>query len=223
MTPPGEPVAVPSPAGDLEGFLDRPADGGAPRGLAVVCHPHPLYGGSASNKVVVSVARECAAAGYLALRFNFRGVGRSPGAFDGGRGEGEDVAAAVTRVRALGGGARLPLLVAGFSFGAWVGLRVGLSDPRVDFLLGVGIPLKTLDFSYLSGARKPVLLLQGEDDEFGSYSDLEAAAAAFSPACRTERIAGAGHFFHGRLAELRDSVRRGLEALASLVAEGPEK
>lgn len=222
MTP-GEPVVVPSPAGDLEGFLDRPASGGEPRGLAVVCHPHPLYGGSASNKVVVSIARELADAAFLVLRFNFRGVGRSPGAFDGGRGEGEDVAAAVSRVVALGGQRRRPVLLAGFSFGAWVGLRVGQADARVGALLGVGIPLKTLDFSYLANARKPVLLIQGEADEFGTFSDLESAAVRFSPLCERVRIAGAGHFFHGRLAELRDAVRHGLEGPLALVAGGPGK
>jgi len=210
--PPGEPIAVPSPAGDLEGFLDRPPGRTEPAALAVICHPHPLHGGSAANKVVVSVSREWAALGILSLRFNFRGVGASPGAFDGGRGEGEDAVAAVTAVLRAGGGARRVLL-AGYSFGAWVALRSGVADARVEALLGIGIPLTILDFGFLARAKKPVLVIQGERDEFGPASEVAHFAKRFAPAVRVEEVPGLGHFFDGALAPLRAAAGRFLAGL----------
>ena len=222
QTPPGEPFPIPSPAGALEGFLDRPANGAPPRALAVVCHPHPLYGGSAANKVVVSIARELSSAlAFTCLRFNFRGVGKSPGAFDGGRGEGEDAAAAVTALAATAG-ARLPILLAGFSFGAWVAMRVGLADRRVAALLGAGIPVRTLDFSFLAGARKSVVVLQGDGDEFGPCSEVESLARGWPETVRVECVPGAVHFFHGRLNELRAAARRAVLGPLAVALAGAE-
>src|ERR1700704_4869257 len=139
------PLFLPGPAGRLEALLwDVPGRGGIERPplAAVVCHPHPLFGGTMHNKVVYQTAKTLHRFGLPVLRFNFRGVGLSDGAYDKGRGEVEDVAAALDFL--TGKYPDVPLLLAGFSFGSWVGLRAGCSDSRVMELIGLGLPVGDL-------------------------------------------------------------------------------
>src|ERR1700730_12609433 len=158
------------PAGRLEALLWAlpGSDGRAPSCAAVVCHPHPLFGGTMHNKVVYQTAKTLHRFGLPVLRFNFRGVGASEGAHDEGRGEREDVSAALDFLAEEYPG--VSLLLAGFSFGSWVGLRVGCKDARVSDLIGLGLPVGDLvgdrGFSYLEVCNKPKLLVNGEFDQY---------------------------------------------------------
>ncbi|MBI2370018.1 MAG: alpha/beta fold hydrolase [Deltaproteobacteria bacterium] len=192
-------LTIPKADGQLEGILQLP-EGGPPDRLAVLCHPHPEYGGTMHNKVVYYAARTLREAGFGVLRFNFRGVGRSTGSFAHGEGEQEDVRAALDYLAG-----RFPMRdvwVAGYSFGAWVGLRVGCADPRVSTLVGIGIPTKTAEFSFLRDCRKPVLLVQGSQDEFGDPAALQSLYEAAPGPKALAWIEGADHFFEGRLDEV---------------------
>lgn len=157
------------------------------------------------TKALFRTAQAMSQAGMAVLRFNFRGVGLSTGSFDGGIGERDDVRAVLAFAGERFPG--VPLVLGGFSFGASVALGVGVSDPRVAGLLGLGLPLELYDFSYLEGVTKPVLLVQGENDHFGSGADVERLARSFDGAITVRRIAGAGHFFEGRFDALMTAVR----------------
>ena len=205
MYPAGN-LFIPAPHGRVEAILKEPA--GVRRGVALVLHPHPLHGGTMHNKVVFRAARALGDAGLTTLRINFRGVGLSTGTHTGARGgEQEDARLALDYLSANYPG--LPVFLAGFSFGARVGLEVGTRDERVRYLVGVGTPVsieeRDYDFSFLEECRKPLLLVQGERDEFGSVADLRALAARLPPEAqvRVRVIPGAGHFFDEQLEELR--------------------
>ena len=174
---------------------------------AVVCHPHPLYGGTMHNKVVYQTAKTIHRFGVPVLRFNFRGAGQSEGAHDKGHGEVRDVLAALDFLAEEFPGA--PLLLAGFSFGAWVGLNAGCSDARVVELVGLGLPVGDLGgrgVSYLEHCDKAKLLVSGEFDQFGPPDKLRAVVERLPPRVtentRVAVVAGGDHFFTGHLAEL---------------------
>ncbi len=175
---------------------------------AVVCHPHPLFGGTMHNKVVYHAAKTLRRYGLAVLRFNFRGVGLSEGTYDEGRGETTDVRVALDYLSAEFPGT--PLLVAGFSFGAAVGLRAGCQDSRVAELIGLGFPVNDLDAGYLRACAKPKLLLQGAGDRYGSEKNWRALVADFSPetAAQTEVvfIPSADHFFTGHIDEMTTAL-----------------
>lgn len=153
------------------------------------------------NKVIYQVARTLDRLGVATLRFNFRGTGASAGEHDKGRGEQEDVRAALDYMAGEIPGATL--LVAGFSFGCWVGLRAACADPRVKELVGLGAPVNDSDMSYLGTCDKPCLMIQGERDPYGSPRKLEDVIAAFPERMRRETsvvvVPGADHFFTGLL------------------------
>ena len=196
---------IPVAHGQLEAVLKEPD---VPlRGAAVVCHPHPLFGGTMHTKAVYRAAQGLVDAGLVALRFNFRGVGISTGSHDDGHGEKDDLRAALDWLEARH--PTLPLVVGGFSFGSMVGLSVGADEARVVSLLGFGLPVEKdeYDFSFLARVEKPTLVVQGENDEFGSGA---AVAELFRPMrshVTVVRISGADHFFIERLDELRETVR----------------
>lgn len=193
------------PAGKLEALLWLPAaDCG--KLAAVICHPHPLYGGTMHNKVVYQAARTLHRLGVPVLRFNFRGAGLSQGKHDEGRGELDDVRTAIDYLAQEYPGREL--LQGGFSFGAVVGLRVGCEDARVTELLGMGLPAEHSDLSFLLSCTKPKLIVQGTRDEHGSEAKVRALVEKMPPPLRAEFIAGADHFFTGRLHELEEAVRR---------------
>ena len=197
MSDDGDETFLRGPAGRIEALF-TPSPGS--RAAALVCHPHPRYGGTMYNKVAYRAGRALHAAGWSVLRFNFRGVGGSEGSFDDGRGERDDAAAMIDHLAR----AHDDLLVAGFSFGAWVGLDAGLRDARVSKLVGIGLPVNVFDFAFFHGGAKPTLLVHGDRDEFGDVERVRALAAA----TRAELcvVAGADHFFEGKLDALREAI-----------------
>ena len=199
------------PEGRLEALLNAGADHATH--AALVCHPHPLFGGTLHNKVVFHTMKALNSFGFPVLRFNFRGAGLSQGEHDQGNGEVDDVRAALDW---LDTEYHLPLLFAGFSFGAAVGLRAACSDARVRAVIGVGTPVVpvaeateeprvyTLDF--LQQCVKPKLFVSGARDQFSPRAKLEALVASVAEPKKLVLIEGADHFFEGRLRELRDAI-----------------
>ena len=193
---------IPGPAGRLEAILmrsDEPAIA-----AAVVCHAHPLHGGMMHFKVVFRAAKALSDQGVAALRFNFRGVGRSEGVHDHGRGEQDDAVAALDEMH--GRFPALPLILGGFSFGSAVSLRIGARDGRVDALFALGFPLSMLpDTTFLDGIRRPCLFVQGEHDEFGPGDQVRESAARVQGSSLVV-VPGADHFFTDHLHELQGAV-----------------
>jgi alpha/beta superfamily hydrolase len=186
------------PAGDIECAIDTPA--GMARGLALVCHPHPLHGGTMDNKVVQTLARAFVQRGYEAVRFNFRGVGASAGAWDEGRGETEDARAVLAACRQPG----QALLLAGFSFGAYVAARVAAGLPAeqaAERLVLVGPAASRFDMPAVPAGT---LVIHGEADDVVPLSDVLAWARPLSQPVTV--VPGAGHFFHGQLPLLKSLV-----------------
>src|SRR2546429_5209154 len=168
MYPAGN-LVVPTPHGRLEAILKEPRAVSI-RGVALVLHPHPLFGGTMHNKVVFRAAAALNDAGLIALRINFRGVGQSTGTHDEGYGERDDVLAGLDYLASHY--RDQPLTLGGFSFGARVGLEVGITDERVVRLISIGTPVDKYDFSFLEGCRKPILFVQGAHDEYGNVERL---------------------------------------------------
>ena len=193
------------PAGRLESILWSPSDG-SPRMAALVCHPHPLFGGTMHNKVVYQAAKSLDALGLPVLRFNFRGTGLSEGKHDRGEGERGDVRAGLDFLAAEF--PNVPILVAGFSFGCWVGLRVGCEDARVISLIGLGAPVNNADFSYLAKCAKPKLFVLGANDIYGAPDKLKSVVTAAAGENKIVIVEDADHFFVGKL----DQVDRAITA-----------
>ncbi|MGH7589026.1 MAG: alpha/beta hydrolase [Gemmatimonadota bacterium] len=194
-------VFIPGPSGRLEAIY-KPAER-APVG-AIVCHPHPQHGGTMHNKVVYRAAKAFEVLGWAVLRFNFRGVGSSEGSFADGRGEANDVRAALTWLADRN--PETALVVAGFSFGSVVGLPVGARDPRVSHLVGIGTPIDSFPFDLLADVPKPKLFIQGDKDEHGPLPELEAGLAGVAKPWELVVIEGADHFFEGRLPEMQRAI-----------------
>lgn len=202
MYPAGN-LFIPVAHGQLEAILKEPRATSI-SGVALVLHPHPLGGGTMHNKVVFRAARALNDAGLITLRINFRGVGQSTGEHDDGQGELEDVRAGLDYLRDTF--PSQPITLCGFSFGARVGLEVGLSDERVRNLISIGTPVDKYDFGFLESCRKPILLVHGDRDEFGSMPrllDLVARIREHNPAVELHVIKDSGHFFEGHLDELK--------------------
>jgi alpha/beta superfamily hydrolase len=191
------------PAGRLEAMLWT-VSAVEPAQVALVCHPHPLFGGTMHNKVVFQAAKALHRHGMPVLRFNFRGAGLSEGAHDNGLGEQDDVRAALDFLTREFPGC--PILLAGFSFGSWVGLRVGCEDARVAKLIGLGIPVDNSDLTYLRSCAKPKLIIQGGDDQFGSRDNVEELFATLPEPKRLVIVKGADHFFTGKLDQARAAI-----------------
>jgi uncharacterized protein len=194
------------PSGRLEALLNM----GAPDAThaALVCHPHPLFGGTLHNKVVFHTMKALNSFGFPVLRFNFRGTGLSQGEHHHGVGEQDDVRTAFDW---LDREFHLPIIFAGFSFGAAVGLGPACADARVKFTIGVGIPVAAIDdrnydFSFLAGCHKPKLFVSGARDQFGPRPALENLMNSIPEPRKLVIIEGADHFFEGRLKELRETI-----------------
>jgi uncharacterized protein len=181
---------------ELEAQLREPEDG-ALRGAVVICHPHPVYGGTMDNRVVYRTGKAANRAGFAALRFNFRGVGNSTGQYDQGIGEKDDVTAAIDWLEKKY--PAKPLAFAGYSFGAWVGLQIAGRDPHIKALLGLGLPLNLYDLDFLSDCRKPALYILGTRDEFCSLENLAKLESRLPAIAHVQRIEGADHFFSGQI------------------------
>ena len=192
---------IPTQTGHLEAILKPEEDGVIPRYAALVCHPHPLYGGTMHNKVVFKAAQALQVLGMPALRFNFRGVGHSTGTYDEGRGEMDDVRFALEFLSRRY--PSLPVILGGFSFGAYVALRVAAIDDRVQAMIGLGVPARQFEGDYLQGSHKPKLIIQGTKDELAPYP-LTAQWFEQVPAPKSlVAVQGADHFFQGRLDEIQ--------------------
>jgi hypothetical protein len=194
------------PAGRLEALLNTGAEHAGH--AAVVCHPHPLYGGTLHNKVVFHTMKALNGFGYPVLRFNFRGAGLSQGEHDYGKGESEDVRTALDWMERE---FHLPLIFAGFSFGAAVGLGVACADARVEAVIGLGLPVAAIDdrvydFEFLQSCMKPKLFVSGDRDQFGPSAKLEKVVKALPEPKKLAIVEGADHFFEGRLRELRGTI-----------------
>jgi alpha/beta superfamily hydrolase len=199
------------PAGRLEALLNAGVENATH--AAVVCHPHPLFGGTLHNKVVFHTMKALNSFGFPVLRFNFRGTGLSQGEHDHGEGEVEDVRAALDWLDAE---YHLPLVFAGFSFGSAVGLRAACPDARVKALIGVGVPVvpvaegaeepRVYTFDFLRDCAKPKLFVSGARDQFGPRAKLESMVASVPEPKKLVIIEGGDHFFEGRLRELRESI-----------------
>jgi len=193
-------LAIAGPAGQLEARLEFPEAAGNPQVFGVACHPHSLKGGTMDNKVAHTLARAMIECGAPAFRFNFRGVGASAGAFDQGRGEADDLAAVVDEGRRRFPGAGLWL--GGFSFGAFVALR-GAQRLGPDKLVAIAPPVVGYELGEVSAPECDWMLAQGDDDDVVPPDAVLAWAAKQSRQPRLHVLAGAGHFFHGRLHELK--------------------
>jgi len=209
LSPSGR-LSIPVAHGQLEAILKEPA---APVAAAVVCHPHPLGGGTMNNNVVYRLAKALGEAGVAVLRFNFRGVGASTGRHDGGAGEEDDALAALDLLAQRH--PDLPLWMTGFSFGARVGLTVGAREPRVAKLLGIGLALSMFDYSFLDASAKPKAIIQAANDEYGGRDAIEAAVARMAAPKRLWIVDGASHLFPQHLDALETSAS---EASAWLLA-----
>jgi hypothetical protein len=207
------------PSGRLEALLNAGAESATH--AAVVCHPHPLFGGTLHNKVVFHTMKALNSFGFPVLRFNFRGTGLSEGEHDHGVGEIDDVRTALDWMDAE---FHLPLVFAGFSFGAAVGMRAACADARVRAAIGVGTPVapvaaateepRVYTFEFLHDCSKPKLFVSGARDQFGPRAKLEELVASLPEPKKLVVIEGADHFFEGRLRELRETIE-GWEALSS--------
>ncbi len=197
------------PAGDIEARMTPPMTNSPYPAVAVICHPHPLHGGSLDNKVTATLARTLSALGVSALRFNFRGVGASTGTFAAGIGETEDLLAVMRQAQTLYPGRALWL--AGFSFGAYVALRAA-QFMAVDRLITVAPPVNIYDFSDLTAPDCPWLLIQGKDDEIVPCKDVLRWATRLYPAPHCVYLDGVGHYFHGKLNILQSTITDNIAA-----------
>jgi uncharacterized protein len=205
MYPAGN-LFIPTAHGRLEAILKEPRSGPA-LGAALVLHPHPLGGGTMHNKVVFRAASALNDAGLMTLRINFRGVGQSSGEHDEGRGELEDARAGLEYLAETF--PAQPITLCGFSFGARVGLEVGISDKRVVNLISIGTPVDKYDFAFLEACSKPILFVHGGQDEFGGLPQLQALVDKIkqhNAMVEVHIIKDSGHFFEEHLDELKQSI-----------------
>jgi alpha/beta superfamily hydrolase len=202
MYPAGN-LFVPVEHGRLEAILKEPRVSPI-RGAALVLHPHPLGGGTMHNKVVFRAAAALNDAGLITLRINFRGVGQSTGTHDEGYGEREDVRAGLDYLSENYPSQEITLC--GFSFGARVGLEVGINEDRVVRMITIGTPVDKYDFSFLENCRKPILFVQGEHDEYGNVDRLRELIAKIKASVELKVINDAGHFFDDQLDELKQAI-----------------
>ena len=199
-------IDVPGPAGRLEAGLDSPPEASTPRAAVVFAHPHPTQGGTMHTKAVFQGAKGLARIGCAVLRFNFRGVGRSAGTFDDGRGETADYLAALDFLHARF--PSVPLWAAGFSFGAWVALETGAADPRVSALIAIAPPVTRPGFSFANTleSTKPKFFVHGSMDELCPLKDLWAFYARLHEPKELVVIDGANHLFDGKTEEVGDTL-----------------
>lgn len=193
---------IAGPAGPLEARLDLPE--GTARAVAVCGHPHPMQGGTMHTKALYQTAKALTRVGVAALRFNFRGVGLSAGSFDAGVGEKEDFRAAMTSAAERFPG--LPIWAAGMSFGSWIALSVGATDPAVTLLLAVAAPVDRYDFGDVVASEKPKFFIHGEDDELISAKDIRKFYAPLAEPKELVMIEHANHLFEGKTSLVGDAV-----------------
>ena len=193
---------IPGPDGPLEALLEVPE--AEPRAVAIFGHPHPLHGGTMHTKALYQAAKATARIGVAALRFNFRGVGRSAGTFDAGPGEQADFRAAIDF--ALQRFPDLPIWAAGMSFGSWIAMTVGAEDPRVSLLLGVAPPVDRYDFEVLKTCTVPKFIIHGESDELISIKEIRKFYSQLPEPKELVVIEDANHLFEGKTSMVGEAV-----------------
>ncbi|HZD95368.1 MAG TPA: alpha/beta fold hydrolase [Candidatus Sulfotelmatobacter sp.] len=197
---------IKGPAGRLEALLNE----GAPDAshTALVCHPHPLYGGTMHNKVVYHAMKALSGFGFPVLRFNFRGAGLSDGEHDKGQGEQADVRAALDWLESE---YQLPIIFCGFSFGAATGMRVACSDKRVMGLISLGTPVsaegRVYTYHYIQSCSLPKLFVSGAQDQYGPEENIRKVVDLAPEPRELVVIEGAGHFFEGHLPEMQAAIQ----------------
>lgn len=200
------------PAGRLDALLNESRLSTPPPAVVLLCHPHPLFGGTLHNKVVYHAMKSFTELGLPVLRFNFRGAGRSEGVHDHGIGEQDDARAALDWLHAR---YALPVIGAGFSFGANMVLRIGCNDDRVTGLVSLGTPVEAASrrysYEFLAGCNKPKLFLSGSADAFGPVPAVEAIVDAVPEPKQLIWITDADHFFAGKLDWMQRALRAWLE------------
>jgi uncharacterized protein len=205
------------PVGKLEALLN--VGEASASHAALVCHPHPLFGGTMHNKVVYNAMKVLTGFGFPALRFNFRGAGLSEGKHDQGKGEQDDVRAALNF---LANQFHLPIIFAGFSFGAAMGLRVACPDERVEALISLGTPVvadgRAYTYKFLSACAKPKLFISGSQDVYSPAKELRSVVQNAAEPKKLVLVEGADHFFEGKLKVMQDAISDWLKELLN-----PEK
>ncbi len=204
-------VDIPAPHGSLEGFLWAVE---SPQAAAVVCHPHPQHGGTMHNHVAYRIARAFRDQGVSALRFNFRGVGKSTGSYDEGRGELEDAHHALDFLQEKYPG--IPLYIAGFSFGSRIALRLAVSEPRIERVLAAGVAVDLFDYSFIKELRKPAAFIQADRDEYADLSKVESLIAQVPGPRQLFVIKDSDHLCTGRLKELEEVATNAVRWLLSV-------
>ncbi|MEO5936615.1 MAG: alpha/beta fold hydrolase [Terriglobales bacterium] len=198
-------LMLPGPVGGLEALLNVGEEGATH--AALVCHPHPLFGGTMHNKVVYNAMKSLSKFGFHVLRFNFRGAGLSEGKHDEGRGEVDDVRAALDFLHQE---YKLPMIFAGFSFGAATGLRAACPDERVVGLIGLGTPVsvegRTYTYDFLRECKKPKLFVSGGNDQYTTEAALRAAFDGASEPKELVVVAGGDHFFEGKIPLMQKAI-----------------
>ncbi len=202
-------LLLPGPAGALEVQVELPEPGEARAGVAIVCHPHPVHGGTMHNKVVTMAARALRELGLAVVRFNFRGTGRSEGSYDEGRGETLDLLAVAEWVRRTRPDDALWL--AGFSFGSYVALLAARHLP-VRQMVSIAPPAGRWDFSAVISPGCPWLVIQGDEDDVVEPQAVYDWIAAMVEPPTLVRMPETGHFFHRRLMDLRGAIKNGVRA-----------
>lgn len=197
-----ESLSIPGPAGNLETVIEHPAKP-IENTVAIICHPHPLHGGTMTNKVVTTLVRACQQLGVIAIRFNFRGVGQSEGQYDNAIGEQEDLKAVIAWAKKKYPDCKLWL--AGFSFGSYIAAKEASEIP-VEQLITIAPPINRFDIRSLPSLNCPWLIAQGDLDEVFPAQEVFDWLETRSENFQLIRMPDAGHYFHGKLIELRDSI-----------------
>ncbi len=214
-------VIFSGPAGRLEGRYHPPKKRNAP--IAIILHPHPQFGGTMNNQIVYQLYYMFAERGFAVLRFNFRGVGRSQGTFDHGAGELSDAAAALDWVQTFNTDARA-CWIAGFSFGAWIGMQLLMRRPEVEGFISIAPPANLHDFSFLAPCPSSGLIIHGDQDKVVPIKDVQTLVDKL----KTQKgiiidqtvVAGANHFFDGQVDELLEHCAAYLDKRLGLVEQG---
>ena len=200
-------VIINGPEGRLEGRYQHNRTPGAP--IAIMLHPHPQHGGSMNNKVVYALYHAFARHGFSVLRFNFRGVGRSKGSFDRGEGELSDAASALDWLQGFNGGASA-CWIAGFSFGAWIGMQLLMRRPEISGFVSIAPPANMYDFTFLAPCPSSGMIIQGAEDEIVPPASVEKLVEKLCAQRNLEidyrLIPGANHFFHDSLEQLEQHL-----------------
>ncbi|MET0536099.1 MAG: alpha/beta fold hydrolase [Steroidobacter sp.] len=199
-------VTIPGPAGTLEALLDIPTSATSPSAVGVICHPHPLHGGTMTNKVVHTLSKALNDAGAPTVRFNYRGVGASVGTYDDGNGETQDAVAVLNWAAQRWPDA--PLWLGGFSFGGAVAIRASVASgaPKIARLVTVAPAIRKVSVDTNTLPRCPWLIVQGDRDELVDPADIQQWARELSVQPSVSMLSGVEHFFHGRLNDLRQVV-----------------